>query len=243
MTSGRKVYSRATLESLRTSKTNLSHFDIHIIANNLEHKIYDFKIKNFSIKGFHRIEGSDQISLVKKAFEVASQYEYSFFVEEDWLFSRDFDLEDLITYYYSGNFRQIVLSKFKFGFELEDAKKWGEVETYPLSKSVLGLNLKSYFTLNPMLVKKDVLIDLLTGFDWLNVQNWGANLERRFSEYLADRYGVSLVLIGRKEYRIYHLGLITGGHWIKTESQLSKIAISAKMKYHVIGISLKYWKR
>jgi hypothetical protein len=242
LSSGRTPYLKATIGSILKSKVDLTEFDVHVVAN-YPSANYEFIKKN---KAFlmHVIDDKSHPGLVKYAFNLGLKYKNCFFIEEDWLFNKNLSTKDLNLLLKIPNVRQIVFSKYRLWHELEDSKVWVESRTALVEgwdQEVLVL--ENYFSMNPTLIRSQVLEYICEFFDWEQPNNFGPYLEMNLHKFLGDRFGITACIPSCAKFNVKHLGFLTGTKYfsLRSNNQIKKAEYTMKM--HVLLMKIKQSNR
>jgi len=238
LSSGRTPYLKATINSIIKSRIDLQEFDIHVVANYPEAN-YDFinKYKDFS---FHVIHDTTHPGLVKFAFNLGLNYENCFFIEEDWIINKNLSNEDLHLLMKIPNTRQIVLSKHRLGHEEEDSNVWGKSKkTKIVGWNTKILELDTYFSLNPTLVKRKVLREICSKFDWTQPKNSGPFLEMNLHKFLGAKFAPTVLIPGDSKFNVKHLGILTGTKYFSMISQNHTNKALLIMQIHVLLMKIR----
>jgi len=214
LSSGRTPYLKATIGSILKSKVELTEFGVHVVAN-YPLANYEFIEKNENIC-LHIVADTSHPGLVKYAFNLGLKYENCFFIEEDWLFNKNLSTNDLHLLLRIQNVRQIVFSKYRLGHETESSNIWGSSK----STEIVGwetkvLKLETYFSLNPTVIKREVLQEICDKFDWLQPNNSGPSLEINLNKLLSEKFGPTVLIPGDPKFNVKHLGILSGNKYFK----------------------------
>jgi len=187
----------------------LFEHEVHVVSN-FGHSHLAFLNRKYPQICIHSISDRTHAGLVKYAFDLGTKYEYCFFIEEDWLFSRKLTEQDLSQLSEIQGVRQVVFSKYRLGHEREDASAWGRARSTNIAKlSDETLVLETYFSLNPTLIRKDVLRFICDNFDFTQPNNSGPQLEMNLNLKLGEEFGPTIVIPGDARFKVVHLGLMT----------------------------------
>jgi hypothetical protein len=238
LSSGRTPYLKATIGSILKSKIDLQEFDVHVVANYPDAN-YEFmnKYKNISLNVIH---DTTHAGLVKFAFNLGLKFENSFFIEEDWLINKSLSNSDLHLLLQIPNTRQIVLSKHRIGHEENDSNIWGKSRMTKIDGwNTKILELDTYFCLNPTLIKREVLREICSDFDWTQPKNSGPFLEINLHKFLGDKFGPTVLIPGDSKFSVKHLGLLTGTKYFSMIKQNLANKALRTMQVHVWLIKIK----
>jgi hypothetical protein len=238
LSSGRTPYLRATVGSILKSKLDLAGFDVHVVAN-YPLANYEFIKKN---KGFsiHIIEDTSHPGLIKFAFTLGLQYKMCLFIEEDWLINRNVSNSDIQLLSEIPNVRQVVFSKHRLGHEKESSDMWGESRLVEINGwETEILQLETYFSLNPTLIKREILNEVTEKFDWLQPNNSGPFLEINLNKFLGEKFGPTVLIPGNPKFNVKHLGLLTGTKYFTMIKQNRAKKALLIMQIHVFMIRIK----
>jgi hypothetical protein len=238
LSSGRTPYLKATIESIFKSRIDLQEFDIHVVANYPDAN-YEFinKYEDFSL---HVIYDTTHPGLVKFAFNLGLNYENCFFIEEDWLINKNLSNEDLRLLMKIPNTRQIVLSKHRLGHEEEDSNNLGKSRKTKIDGwNTKILELDTYFSLNPTLVKREVLSEICSKFDWTQPKNSGPFLEMNLHKFLGAQFGPTVLIPRDSKFSVKHLGILTGTKYFSMIKQNRTNKALRIMQIHVLMIKIK----
>jgi hypothetical protein len=239
LSSGRTPYLKATIGSILRSKVDLTKFDIHIVAN-YPLANYEFIKKNENVS-LHIVDDTSHPGLVKYAFNLGLKYENCFFIEEDWLFNKNLSTNDLHLLLKIQNVRQIVFSKHRLGHETESSNVWGSSKSIKIDGwESQVLKLDTYFSLNPTLVKREVLQEICNNFDWLQPNNSGPSLEINLNKLLNEKFGPTLLIPSNPKYKVTHLGILSGTKYFKMISENHETRALFIMHIHTILLKIKY---
>ena len=239
LSSGRGVYLDASIKSLLSSKVRLFDHEVHVVAN-FGHSDLAFLNRKYPQICIHSISDTTHAGLVKYAFDLGTKYEYCFFVEEDWLFSRELTDQDLNKLTEIQGVRQVVFSKYRLGHEEEDASAWGRARSTNIaSLSNEALILERYFSLNPTLIRKNVLRCICDNFDFSQPNNSGPHLEMNLNSHLGEEFGPTILIPMESKFKVIHLGLMTATRNIRYNSQNRGGFAKNLMRLHVFLLGLK----
>jgi len=239
LSSGRGVYLNASIRSLLSSKVGLFEHEVHVVSN-FGHSHLAFLNRKYPQICIHSISDTTHAGLVKYAFDLGTKYEYCFFIEEDWLFSRKLTEQDLSQLSEIQGVRQVVFSKYRLGHEREDASAWGNIRLTNIANfSNENLILESYFSLNPTLIRKDVLRFICDNFDFTQPNNSGPQLEMNLNLKLGEEFGPSFVITGDDRFNVVNLGLMTATRNIRLNIDNRGRYARNLMRLHVFLLGVK----
>jgi len=210
---------------------------VHIVIN-FSQSDSDYLKNKYPIFTFHPISDQSHAGLIKYAFELGSQYDQCLFIEEDWLFNKQLSERDFHELLEEFPLRQIVFSKYRIGHELADAKEWGSVKLLEIHNKTY-LNLETYFSLNPTIIKKEILQELCENFDWDQDGNSGPHLEMNMGKFLGQRFGPSILIPADPNFKVEHLGLLTATSNIDLILNNRDKFAEWIMRLHVVLIRIK----
>jgi len=238
LSSGRTPYLKATIGSLLRSKVDLTNFDIHVVAN-YPRANYEFIKKNENVS-LHIVDDTSHPGLVKYAFNLGLKYKNCFFIEEDWLFNKNLSTGDLNLLLKIQNVRQIVFSKHRLGHETESSNVWGSSKSIKIDGwETQVLKLETYFSLNPTLIKREVLQEVCDKFDWLQPNNSGPSLEINLNKLLNEKFGPTVLIPSNPKFHIKHLGILTGTKYFKMIKENHERKALFIMQIHSILMKFK----
>jgi hypothetical protein len=238
LSSGRTPYLKATIGSILKSKVDLTQFDIHVVAN-YTLADYEFikKNANFSL---HIVGDTSHPGLIKYAFNLGLKYENCFFIEEDWLFNKKLSTNDLHLLLKIQNIRQFVFSKHRLGHETESSNVWGSSKSIKIDGwDSQVLKLDTYFSLNPTLIKREVLQEICNNFDWLQPNNSGPSLEMNLNRFLKEKFGPTVLIPNNPKFNVKHLGILTGTKYFKMIKENHEGKALFIMQIHSILLKFK----
>ena len=239
LSSGRTPYLKTTIGSILKSKVDLTEFDVHVVAN-YPSANYEFIKKNKTFF-MHIIDDTSHPGLVKYAFHLGLKYKNCFFIEEDWLLNRNLSNKDLYLLLKIPNVRQIVFSKYRLGHELEDSKVWGSSRSIKIDEwETQVLKLETYFSLNPTLIKREVLQEVCDKFDWLQPNNSGPSLEINLNKFLGEKFGPTVLIPGDPKFNVKHLGILTGTKYFRMINEKHERRALFIMEIHALLLKIKY---
>ena len=238
LSSGRTPYLKATINSILRSKIDLGVFALHVVANDPSAN-YDF-ITERSDFVLHNIKETHQSGLLKYAFNLGITYSQCLFIEEDWLFNENLSNDDLFTLVKIPNTRQILFSKYRLGHEEELSNIWGKSR----KKWIDGFNrevleIDTYFSLNPTIIKRVVLQEICDKFDWLLPTNSGRFLEMNLDKFLGDKFGPTVSISGDPKFNVRHLGILTASKYFRLTKKNRMSQALFIMKVHVFLFKIK----
>ena len=240
LSSGRVPYLKATIKSLVNSKINLRFHAVHVVVNGVHANLESIQLMypDFTM---HHISNNSQTGLLEYAFKLGIQHEFCFFLEEDWLVNKQLNDNDLYFLATLPQARQAVFSRFRKGHELEESNEHGVARTMEIA----GLEKKfliqdTFFSLNPTLIKKEVLQDIIENFNWLQPNNFTVNLEKNLAKFLGSRFGNSILVTNESKFYVVHLGLLTATkNFNLVNSNHARFAENA-MRLHVLLVKIKH---
>jgi hypothetical protein len=238
LSSGRLPYLAATIQSLKSTAINFESKDVHIVVNfpgvNLDSIAR--KYPNFTI---HAIDDSSHAGLIKFAFQKGSKYDYCLFIEEDWLFNKRLSDLDLFQAATLTKVRQVVFSKYRLGHELEDSSAWGSSKLLTNENGRECLILDTYFSLNPTIVRKQVLEEICNNFDWNQPNNSGPHLEINLNRFIGQRFGPTILISGDVNFNVTHIGLLTAKKNLELLNSNRSRSAEYRMQFHVLLLKFK----
>jgi hypothetical protein len=233
------VYLNASIRSLLSSKVGLFEYEVHVVSN-FGHSHLAFLNRKYPQICIHSISDRTHAGLVKYAFDLGTKYEYCFFIEEDWLFSRKLTDQDLSQLSEIQGVRQVVFSKYRLGHEEEDASAWGSFRLINIAGfSNESLILERYFSLNPTMIRRDVLRYICDNFNWTQPNNSGPHLEMNLNSHLGEEFGPSILIPMESKFKVIHLGLMTATRNIRLNLQNRGGYAKNVMRLHVFLLALK----
>jgi len=240
LSSGRVPYLKATIKSLINSKVDLKIHDVHVVINGAQTNL-DFFHLRFPEFNMHYVSDNSLAGLMTFAYNLGSQYEFCFFVEEDWLFNKQLTNRDLYFLASIPQARQVVFSKFRKGHEIEEESIRGVsrvIKIAGLEKTFLKLD--TYFSFNPTVIRKEVLQEINRNFDWRQPNNSGVNLEKNLNKFLGERFGYTILVTNESKFNVTHLGLLTATKYINLVSNNHGRFAENLMRLHILLLRIKH---
>ena len=239
LSSGRGVYLDASIKSLLSSQVELFDYEVNVVVNFGESNV-DFIKRKYPEIFMYQISDTTHAGLIKFAFDLGTKYDHCFFIEEDWLFSRKLTNQDLSQLAKIQGVRQVVFSKYRLGHEEEDAKGFGATRFTNIgSLSNENLILETYFSLNPTLIRKDVLRYICDNFDFAQPNNSGPHLEMNLNLRLGEEFGPTILIAGDARFKVVHLGLMTATRNIRLHIENRGKYARNLMRLHVLLMRIK----
>ena len=203
LSSGRLVYFKKTVNSLRKTRIDQNQTQILLFLNGFGNEIkedyreflqnsgFDFKI--FNEKGIKHSE------LVRLAIYKSREFDHILLCEDDWIFSPNLSINEInrmkeLSFFY----RQVCFSNFE---RLNLIKK-GEVN-------------QAYFTMNPSIISKLVRNKLIEDYDWVGDMSILDELEKNFAKTIGGDFGQSHYLFESSYFIVKHIDSVRFQKWEK----------------------------
>jgi len=202
LSSGRFLYFKQTLNSLREVDISQNEIKILLFLNGFGIDIRDYYIDFLQNSGFNfrilLVDGIKQSELIKMAIVETRDLEYVLLCEDDWTFSPTLSMHEI------SEMKKLSLIYRQVCFSNSDRLQ-------AIKNS--GVN-QLYFTLNPSIISQSVRNELLEKYDWVGDNSILDELERNFAQTLGYNFGESLYLYECECFIVKHIGVFSTRHYL-----------------------------